>query len=121
MIRRHMAALRFILMLADGVAAALVLLLVSLVRFGDGDVRTGIADVLPGPIDPRSLSKLAAGLVATGVGGCIGIGWRRGSFADAARSLIEQRAIGKCCSHDRASRNAKEHADSHSLVGLWVF
>jgi exopolysaccharide biosynthesis polyprenyl glycosylphosphotransferase len=38
MIRRHMAALRFILMIADGIAAALVLLLVSLVRFGDGEV-----------------------------------------------------------------------------------
>ena len=38
MIRRHMAALRLVLMLADGVAAALVLLLVSLIRFGDGDI-----------------------------------------------------------------------------------
>ena len=38
MIRRHMAALRLVLMVADGIAAALVLLLVSLVRFGDGEV-----------------------------------------------------------------------------------
>ncbi len=37
MIRRHLMALRLALMLADGVIAVLVFLLVSLVRFGDGE------------------------------------------------------------------------------------
>ncbi len=37
MIRRHLMALRLALMLGDGVTAVLVFLLVSLVRFGDGE------------------------------------------------------------------------------------
>ena len=37
MIRRHLMALRLALMLGDGVATVLVFLLVSLVRFGDGE------------------------------------------------------------------------------------
>lgn len=37
MIRRHLMALRLALMLGDWVAAVLVFLLVSLVRFGDGE------------------------------------------------------------------------------------
>ena len=37
MIRRHLMALRLALMLGDGVVAALLVLLVSLVRFGDGE------------------------------------------------------------------------------------
>jgi len=37
MIRRHLMALRVALMLADGLSAVIVFLLVSLLRFGDGD------------------------------------------------------------------------------------
>jgi len=37
MIRRHLMALRLAVMLGDGVATVLVFLLVSLVRFGDGE------------------------------------------------------------------------------------
>ncbi len=37
MIRRHLMALRLALMLADGITAVLVFLVVSLVRFGDGE------------------------------------------------------------------------------------
>ena len=37
MIRRHLMALRLALMLGDGVVTVLVFLLVSLVRFGDGE------------------------------------------------------------------------------------
>ena len=37
MIRRHLMALRLALMLGDGIIAVLVFLLVSLVRFGDGE------------------------------------------------------------------------------------
>lgn len=37
MIRRHLMALRLALMFADGVTAVLVFLLVSLIRFGDGE------------------------------------------------------------------------------------
>ena len=36
MIRRHLMALRLGLMVADGVSATVVFLLVSIVRFGDG-------------------------------------------------------------------------------------
>ena len=39
MIRRHLMALRLALMLGDGVATVLVFLLVSLVRFGDGEAQ----------------------------------------------------------------------------------
>ena len=38
MIRRHLVVLRLSLMIADGVSAALVFALVSLARFGDGDI-----------------------------------------------------------------------------------
>ena len=36
MIRRHLMTLRLALMVGDGIAAALVFLLISVVRFGDG-------------------------------------------------------------------------------------